>query len=61
MEEEILMSNDWQKYKPRYIIVEQKNITIEELMNSNIYHFLARGGYSCEWKNIRSVIYKLNE
>lgn len=61
LEEDILISNNWDKYTPKYIIVEQKNITVEALVNSNIYKLLIKKGYNCEWKNIRSVIYRLDK
>lgn len=58
-EMQVLLSNDWEKFQPTFILVEQKNISISELLESEIYLFLKKMGYECEWKGIRTVIYKL--
>ncbi len=58
MEMQVLQSNDWERYRPSYILIEQKNISAQELVKSNIYKYLRNFGYECEWKGIRTAIYK---
>lgn len=58
MEMEVLKSNNWEKYQPEYILIEQKNMNVEELKNSDVYIFLQQFGYTCEWKSLRTAIYK---
>lgn len=57
-EMQVLLSNDWERYKPEYILVEQKHISVKELIASDIYSYLKTLGYECEWKGIRTAIYK---
>ncbi|MFA6797554.1 MAG: FkbM family methyltransferase [Candidatus Paceibacterota bacterium] len=42
---EVLESNDWNKYKPNYIVIEMHNANIEEIKESNIYKFLISKKY----------------
>ncbi len=58
MEMEVLKSNNWEKYQPEYILVEQKNMNVEDIKDSDIYIFLQQFGYICEWKSLRTAIYK---
>lgn len=45
VDEEIIMSNDWQTFKPRIIIFEKHNVSIREALNSSIVVFLETIGY----------------
>ncbi len=57
---EILESNDWSKYKPTYILVEDHSITnIDEITNSKIYQFLLKQGYKLISKTILTLIFGL--
>ncbi len=42
---EVLESNNWDKYKPGFILVEMHNIDIVDIKNSEIYKFLEPIGY----------------
>lgn len=42
---EVLESNNWDKYKPNFILVEMHNIAIVNIKNSEIYKFLESIGY----------------
>lgn len=59
LEMRVLQSMDWEKYRPDIILVEQKDILINELLESDIYQYLSQLGYVCEWKTSRTAIYKL--
>lgn len=61
MELAVLRSNDWNRWRPKYIFVEQKNMSVEELIFSEIYKFLKEIGYRCDYLSIRTAIYKLME
>lgn len=58
LEMSVLKSNNWDKYRPEFILVEQKNMNLEEAIKSDIYIFLQKYGYKCEWKSLRTMIYK---
>jgi FkbM family methyltransferase len=49
---EVLKSNNWDKYKPEYILAEMHNVDIVNIENSLIYQYLANKGYK-----LVSVVY----
>lgn len=55
---EVLQSNDWERYIPQYVLVEQKGLSYHEIADTEIYQFLVNKGYECDWKSLRTVIYK---
>ncbi len=57
----VLKSNDWDKYKPKVIIVEILNSKLEDFVNDKIYIFLKENGYEYFAKTGNSVFFKLNE
>lgn len=44
-DETILRSNNWEKYKPKLIIVE-KHASVEDCMNSTLYSLLSENNYT---------------
>ena len=54
---EILESNDWQKYKPRYILIED-DIDFEKIHFNKVYNFLKTKEYQLAGKTLRTSIYK---
>lgn len=58
LEMEVLKSNDWTKWKPEYLLVEQC-LEIDELIKSEIYLYLKALGYKCLDKVNRTAIYKI--
>lgn len=61
MELEVLRSNDWSRWRPKYLFIEQKNMSVEGLILSDIYKFLKEIGYRCNYLNVRTAIYQLKE
>ena len=58
----VLQSNNWEKYKPRFIIVEELWSDLERLLaESKLLTFLDTQGYSLLSKMYNSAIYKLRE
>lgn len=60
---EVLQSNDWEKYRPEVLLVEQKAFTMSDVANDKITAFLGERGYQVVAKtivnnNISTVIYK---
>lgn len=58
MEMSVLQSINWDKVEIKVILVEQKNINIEELISSDIYKFLKDKGYIVKNKYNRTVFYE---
>lgn len=42
---EVLKSNNWEKYKPNYLLIEMHDIKFEKIKDSDIYRFLKQKGY----------------
>ncbi|MGY2133418.1 FkbM family methyltransferase [Hymenobacter sp. HD11105] len=59
MDLEVLESNNWNKYKPSYIIAESVSSTLEEDFNSNMSIYLFNLGYKLVSKTANSIIYSL--
>ncbi|CAN5237574.1 hypothetical protein BH09BAC2_BH09BAC2_11810 [soil metagenome] len=60
MEMEVLMSNNWQKYQPTFLILESHFIEIEKFLNSELDVFVKQLGYTLVAKSYFSYIYKKN-
>jgi FkbM family methyltransferase len=57
----VLKSNDWKKYKPKLILVEElKNKQFHDLINSELVTFLKEHNYSIVAKTINTLFFKLN-
>ena len=57
-EYEVLVSNNWDKYKPQYLLVEILKTDSEALVNNKVYIFLKRRGYNVVNRTGRTVIFK---
>lgn len=56
----VLKSNDWNKYKPRVIVIEQLPDPNNSIVNSEIYLFLKNKSYNLIAKTGNSCIYSLS-
>lgn len=56
----VLKSNNWDKYKPSYILVEDK-IDFTNLSDSEVYRYLDEHGYKMVAKTLRTLFFKLND
>ena len=54
---EVLKSNDWKKYRPKYLIVELLNIDMSKLINHEITNYLLKQDYKMYGKLVHSVIF----
>lgn len=58
----VLKSNNWEKYKPKLVLVEDlKFKNIEDYHQSEMYIFMKNLNYSIVAKTINTVFYQLNE
>lgn len=55
---EVLKSNNWEKYRPTVVIVEEFGLNINKLANSVIYKFLTSLNYELVSKTMNSLIFK---
>jgi FkbM family methyltransferase len=56
---EVLRGNDWKKYCPYFLIVEQLNKKILEIPGTEVYHYLKDLGYELVARTVNSSIYQL--
>lgn len=61
MDLEVLESNNWDKYKPNIILVEDIGLNLSSLNDSHIFLFLNRLGYHLFAKTISTAFYVLKE
>jgi hypothetical protein len=54
---DVLLSNNWQKYRPKVIVVEVKGKTIEDILKSEIYMFLKGKNYEFFAKTFCNAIF----
>lgn len=54
---QVLQSNNWDKYKPAYILVEDR-IEFDNLANSEVYSYLKKQGYQLVAKTLRTLFFK---
>ena len=54
----VLKSNNWARYKPSYILVEDR-IDFTNLSDSEVYRFLQEQGYQLVAKTLRTLFFKL--
>ena len=54
---QVLQSNNWEKYKPAYILVEDR-IEFDNLANSEVYSYLKKQGYQLIAKTLRTLFFK---
>lgn len=55
---QVLKSNNWVKYKPSYILVEDR-INFDNIRDSEIYVYLEEQGYQLVAKTLRTLFFKL--
>lgn len=54
---QVLKSNDWEKYRPKYVLVEILGQSISSLSESEIYAFLIDKGYVLVSKLVHTVVF----
>jgi FkbM family methyltransferase len=57
----VLQSNDWNKYKPKVILVEVLGDSIEDFYSNDVYQYLKKLGYMFYAKTVNTVFFKRND
>jgi FkbM family methyltransferase len=58
---EVLKSNNWNKYKPDFILIEIHENEVTNVIKSSIYKYLSNLDYSLVAKTYRTCIFKLKK
>ena len=53
----VLQSNNWQKYRPDILLLESE-LQLLDFMNSDIYHFMQKNGYTIYAKSVKTYFLK---
>lgn len=54
---EVLMSNNWDKYRPIMVVVERLISSMDELYNDKLAQFMKENGYSLYAKTVNTIFY----
>lgn len=57
---QVLRSNDWNKYKPKVVLIESLDFSFDNLGNSEIYKFLVGKGYHLAAKTMHTLFFVNN-
>lgn len=55
---EVIKSNDWKKYRPSWVLVEQLNLKDIENLDFEIHHYMKSIGYTLFAKTFNTLFYK---
>lgn len=58
---DVLKSNDWTRFSPRYLLVEILGIDLEDIEQSEVHRFVSAKGYKLIAKTLRTSFYKLQK
>ena len=56
---EVLISNDWEKYRPEYILIEDKDFDFVTHESLEIYNFICKMSYKLMAKTLSTSIFKI--
>jgi FkbM family methyltransferase len=54
---QVLVSNNWDKYRPKVLIAECLNLSIEDILRSDVYKFMKEKNYIFFSKTVGSVFF----
>ncbi len=57
-EVDVLQSNDWERYRPQYLLVEVREVDIPGLMDSEVHRFLRCQNYQLFAKTMNTAFYR---
>lgn len=55
---EVLRSNDWARYRPKYVLAEVLNSSLDMLMHDSLVMFMKAQGYDVYAKQVNTVFFK---
>ena len=58
MEMDVLMSNNWDRYRPEFLVVEQLRLDVQGIMETDVYRFLQSADYKLVSRTLNSSIYQ---
>ena len=55
---EVVQSNNWEFFRPEYLLVECYGSNIDEIQNSDLYKFIIEKHYEFFAKSVLTIIFK---
>jgi len=55
---QVLESNDWELFRPRFVLVEALDFDIEALQNNEMYAYIRRQGYRLFSKTLNTILFR---
>ena len=55
---DVLRSNDWNRFRPMYVLVESFGLTFEEIDGDESYHVLTNHGYGLLAKTLNTMFFQ---
>lgn len=55
---DVLRSNDWQRFRPKYVLVEALGTSLEEAFRSDIFSFMKSQGYELFGKTFNTLVFR---
>jgi hypothetical protein len=55
---QVLQSNDWQAYRPKCVLAEAHNASIEQVMQGDIYRFMKERDYELFAKTVNTLVFR---
>ena len=58
---EVIKSNDWDRFRPKIILVEMLNNSLEDFISDDIYVYLKGKNYNLYAKTVNTAFFKCND
>ena len=61
MDEEVIRSNNWERYRPRFLLAESRQTkTVDEALNTSLHEFIKSQSYTLIAKCMNTLVYGEN-
>ena len=54
----VLRSNDWARFRPKYVVVEALGVSLEEIKEADAYRFMVAQGYELFAKTFNTLMFR---
>ena len=62
LDEEVARSNDWEKFRPKFLLIESRRTeTMEDTNQTSLHQYIKSIGYDLIAKCVNTLIYKTSQ
>ena len=58
MDMQVLRSNDWNRFRPRCVLVESLGVSLEDVLRGEIFLFMKERGYDLFAKTFNTLVFR---